>query len=63
MGGRQSLYFFRYEKIRKSGWRPKYTIKKSIEITIKYLLDNQWVFKKKKMKNVIFGAAGSIGSF
>ncbi len=36
------------KKIKKLGWKPKYSIKKSIVITIKYLLNNKWVFKKRK---------------
>ena len=35
------------KKIRKSGWKPKFTIKESIKITTKYLLDNQWILKRK----------------
>ena len=35
------------KKIRKSGWKPKFTIKESIKITTKYLLNNQWILKRK----------------
>ena len=34
------------KKIRSSNWRPKFTIRKSIEITTKYLLENLWLLKK-----------------
>ncbi len=35
------------KKIRSTGWRPKYNIKESIKITAKYLIDNQWLLKRK----------------
>ena len=35
-------------KIRNLGWKPKFSIKKSIEETVKYLTTNKWVFKKRK---------------
>ena len=34
------------KKIRSSNWRPKFTIRKSVEITTKYLLENLWLLKK-----------------
>lgn len=34
------------KKIRKSGWKPKYSIQKSIKITTKYLMKNSWLLKK-----------------
>ena len=44
------------KKIRKSGWKPKYSIEKSLNITIKYLLKNSWLLKKLNI--IIFGASG-----
>ena len=41
------MIFLDTKKIRKSGWKPKFTIKESIKITTKYLLDNQWILKRK----------------
>ena len=46
--GDNPLIFLNTKKIKKTGWKPKYTIKKSIEITTKYLLKNQWILKRKK---------------
>ena len=46
--GDNPFIFLDTKKLRNSGWRPKYTIKESIKITTKYLLNNQWVFKRKK---------------
>ncbi len=45
--GDNPLIFLDTKKIRKSGWRPSFTIKESIKITTKYLLDNQWILKRK----------------
>ncbi len=36
------------KKIKKLGWIPKYSIKESIENTIKYLVNNKWVLNKRK---------------
>ena len=36
------------KKIKKTGWKPKYTIQESVKITTKYLLENRWVLKRKK---------------
>ena len=44
--GDNPFIFLDTKKIRSSGWRPKFTIKKSIEITIKYLLKNSWLLKR-----------------
>ena len=46
--GDNPLIFLDTKKIKKTGWKAKFTIKKSIKITTKYLLDNQWVLKRKK---------------
>ena len=45
--GDSPLIFLDIKKLRKSGWKPSYTIKQSIKITTKYLLDNQWILKRK----------------
>lgn len=44
--GDNPFIFLDTKKIRSTGWRPKFTIKKSIEITIKYLLKNSWLLKR-----------------
>ena len=36
------------KKIKKLGWKPKYSIKESLESTINYLINNKWVFNKRK---------------
>ena len=46
--GDNPLIFLNTKKVKKTGWKPKYTIKKSIEITTNYLLKNQWVLQRKK---------------
>ena len=46
--GDNPLIFLDTKKIKKTGWKAKFTIKKSIKITTKYLLDNHWVLKRKK---------------
>ena len=45
--GDNPFIFLDTKKIRKSGWKPKFTIKESVKITTKYLLDNQWILKRK----------------
>ncbi len=46
--GDSPFIFLSTKKIRSLGWKPKFTIKKSIEKTVKYLKNNKWVFKKRK---------------
>ncbi len=46
--GDNPFIFLKINKMKSLGWRPKYSIKKSLEITISYLSKNKWVFKKKK---------------
>ncbi len=33
------------KKIRSLGWKPNFSIKQSVEDTIKYFLENEWIFK------------------
>ena len=37
------------KKANSAGWKPKYTIEKSIQNTVDYLLENKWILKKKKL--------------
>ena len=46
--GDSPFIFLNNKKIRSLGWRPKFTIKESIEHTVKFLKKNKWVFKKRK---------------
>ncbi len=46
--GDSPFIFLNVKKIKGLGWKPKYSIKMSLEITIKYLLNNKWVFRKRK---------------
>ena len=46
--GDNPLILLDIEKVKKTGWKPKYTIKKSIEVTTNYLIKNQWVLQRKK---------------
>ena len=34
------------KKIRKTGWKPKYTIEKSVKSTVDYIINNKWVLKR-----------------
>jgi UDP-glucose 4-epimerase len=34
------------QKIRNLGWKPKFTIKQSVQITTEYLLNNSWLYNK-----------------
>ena len=45
--GDNPFIFLDTKKIRSSGWKPKYTIKKSVENTVEYILKNKWILKKK----------------
>jgi len=44
--GDNPFIFLDTKKIRSTGWRPKFTINQSVEITTKYLLKNKWLLKK-----------------
>ena len=46
--GDSPFIFLSTKKIRSLGWKPKLTIKQSIEQTTRYLKNNKWVFKKRK---------------
>ena len=45
--GDSPFIFLDTKKIRSTGWKPKYTIKKSVENTVNYILKNKWILKKK----------------
>ena len=45
--GDNPLIFLDTKKIRSIGWRPKFTIKQSVENTLDYLNKNKWILKKK----------------
>lgn len=46
--GDSPFIFLNINKIRSLGWRPKFTIRKSILETVNYLKRNKWVYKKRK---------------
>ena len=46
--GDSPFIFLNTKKIRSLGWKPKFTIKESINQTTKYLKKNKWIFKKRK---------------
>ena len=46
--GDSPFIFLNTKKIKLLGWKPKFTIKESIEQTTRYLKNNKWVFKKRK---------------
>ncbi|MDA9650332.1 NAD-dependent epimerase/dehydratase family protein [Candidatus Pelagibacter sp.] len=44
--GDNPFIFLDTKKIRSTGWKPNFSIKKSVQITTKYLLKNSWLLKK-----------------
>ena len=46
--GDSPFIFLDTKKIRSLGWKPKFTIKESVEQTTRYLKNNKWAFKKRK---------------
>lgn len=46
--GDQPFVFLDNSKIKKLGWKPKYSIEESVQDTVKWLLNNKWIFKKRK---------------
>lgn len=47
--GDNPLIYLDTKKIRSLGWKNKFTIKESLEHTLQYLIDNQWILKKEKL--------------
>ena len=46
--GDQPFVYLNTKKIRKLGWKNKFNIKESIKVTVDWLNNNQWIFKKRK---------------
>lgn len=46
--GDQPFVFLSIKKIKKLGWKNKFTIRKGIEDTIEWILKNKWVLKRRK---------------
>ena len=46
--GDSPFIFLNNKKIRSLGWKPKFTIKESIKQTVRYLINNKWIFNKRK---------------
>ena len=44
--GDSPFIFLNTKKIKSIGWKPKYSIKKSVENTVEYILKNKWILKK-----------------
>ena len=44
--GDNPFIFLDTKKINLTGWKPKHTIKKSVENTVEYILKNKWILKK-----------------
>ena len=40
--------FLDNKKIKNLGWRPKFTITQGIKNTVDWLINNKWIFKKRK---------------
>ena len=46
--GDSPFIYLNVKKIKNLGWKPKYSIKESLKSTIKYLVNNKWVFNKRR---------------
>ena len=46
--GDSPFIFLSNKKIKLLGWKAKFTIKESIEQTVKFIENNKWIFKKRK---------------
>jgi UDP-glucose 4-epimerase len=46
--GDSPFIFLDCKKIRSLGWKPKFSIRKSLTLTTKYISDNKWIFKIRK---------------
>jgi len=46
--GDSPFIYLSCKKIRSLGWKPKFTIKKSLFLTANYINNNRWIFKIKK---------------
>lgn len=45
--GDNPFIFLDTKKIRSTGWKPQYSIQQSVEQTVAWLSENEWVFKKR----------------
>lgn len=45
--GDNPFIFLDTKKIKRTGWKPKLSIEKSIESTVEYIMNNKWILKKK----------------
>ena len=45
--GDNSFIFLSNKKLKKIGWKPKYTIEKSIIDTLEFLKNNKWILNRK----------------
>ena len=45
--GDNPFIFLDTKKIKRTGWKPKLSIEKSIESTVEYIMSNKWILKKK----------------
>ena len=46
--GDNPFVFLDTERIRSLGWKQQYSIKKSVENTVDYLQENDWIFEFRK---------------
>ena len=46
--GDNPFIFLDINKIKSTGWKPKYTIKKSVQETVRYIKKNKWILKKNQ---------------
>ena len=45
--GDNSFIFLSNKKLKKTGWKPQYSIEKSIIDTLEFLKNNKWILKRK----------------
>ena len=46
--GDNPFIFLDTQKLRPTGWKPKYSIKNSVKDTVNYILNNKWILKKNQ---------------
>jgi UDP-glucose 4-epimerase len=45
--GDNPFIFLQTDKIRSTGWKPQFSIRQSVERTVEWLSQNEWVFEKR----------------
>ena len=58
--GDNPFIFLDTSKIRSTGWKPNFSIEKSVVDTVEYIIKNKWILKKK-LNITVFGPTSKIG--